>query len=213
MNGVGYKFYATSALNNEAQAEQDRINDVVQAKQIKALQSDVDRIDTELSRIDITQEDLRFPATLVRQGLTSKPDFDTTDVVLLFPQNDTTEIAYINAEMPHAWLAGSTIYPHVHIIQEANQQAVFKMDYRWYNIGDTVPASWTTYTMNTYSTTYTSGSIHQLLYGSSGISGTGKTESSVLQIKLYRDDNVYTGDVKLIEFDIHYYVEKFGKDI
>ena len=172
-----------------------------------------DEVNTALARTRPAEEDLRFPATLIRQGVTTKPDFDTTDIVLLFPQNDATEIAYINAQMPHGWRAGSIIEPHVHYIQEADQQPVFKIDYRWHNIGSTVPATWTTYTMGTNIMPYSSGSIHQLLDGGDGIDGTGFTESSILQIKLYRDDNVYTGDVKLIEFDIHYIVEKFGRDV
>jgi len=37
------------------------------------------------------------------------------------------------------------------------------------------------------------------------ISGIGKTKSSILIMKVYRDDNVYTGDLKVDEIDIHYY--------
>lgn len=40
----------------------------------------------------------------------------------------------------------------------------------------------------------------------SGITGV----SSILDIKLYRDDNVVTGDVLVKEFDIHYLVDADG---
>lgn len=141
-----------------------------------------------------TFEDLVFEMTPVRiNPATSKPDFDYTNIGFLMPQNDATEIIYIIVQLPHKWKQGSTIYPHCHVIQSANQQAVMKLDYRWINIGaDSTVAFTTGYTMGTYATTYSSGSIHQILKGS-GISGSGKTMSSILEIKLYRDDNVYTG--------------------
>jgi hypothetical protein len=205
--GVKTEFSAESALDLVKQVQLGVETDVVQEKKLI-------EIDDKIEAFNVSQEeDLRFPATLIRQGATTKPDFDTTDVVLLFPQNDATEIAYINAQMPHAWEAGTSIEPHIHYIQEASGQAVFKIDYRWFNIGDAVPSTWTTYTMDTDAITYVSGDLHQLVIGALPISGTGFTASSVLQIKLYRDDNVYVGDAKVIEFDIHYKVNKFGLDI
>jgi hypothetical protein len=42
---------------------------------------------------------------------------------------------------------------------------------------------------------YESGNIHQISQPSNMISGTGHTVSSMLLIKLYRDDNDYSGDV------------------
>lgn len=43
--------------------------------------------------------DESFPATRQRQGATQKPDFDYTNMGLLFPQNDTDEIVYIIDQM------------------------------------------------------------------------------------------------------------------
>jgi len=177
---------------------------------VSAIESDIVDIQADLDLISIPRfNDIVFELTPTRQGSNTKPDYDFTNVGLLFPQNLTTEIAYITVQLPHSWLVGSTIYPHIHVVQSADQQAVFKMDYKWYNIGDTVPATWTTYTMGTYAETYTSGSISQILHGI-GIDGTGKTISSILKIKLYRDDNVYTGDILADQFDIHIQVDGFG---
>ena len=58
--------------------------------------------------------DLRIPFTQTRQGANTKPDFDTTNVGFLFPQNDTSEILYFIAQMPHSWKFETTIYPHIH---------------------------------------------------------------------------------------------------
>ena len=44
------------------------------------------------------------------------------------------------------------------------------------------------------------------------IGSAGKTISSILQCKLYRDDNVYTGDAGAVSFDIHIEIDSFGSD-
>lgn len=154
-------------------------------------------------------DDLVFELHSSRKGATEKPDFDYTNLGYLFPQNDTTEYIDFIIQMPHKWKQGSTIFPHIHCVQSANQQAVFKLDYKWYNLGSTVPAP-STYTMDTYLIGYTSGSIGQLIHGGTGISGAGKTFSSILKARLYRNDNAYTGDILVDQFDIHYEIDSFG---
>lgn len=159
------------------------------------------------------EDDLRFPATLIRQGVSTKPDFSVTEVALLFPQNDATEIAYIIAQMPHDREPDSNIKPHVHVKLTKSGQAVFKIDYKWFNIGDEVPATWTTYTMDTYSNAYVATDINSIIMNVAPISGTGKTSSSIMLIKLYRDDNAYVGDIITYEFDIHYTRSRFGENV
>ena len=155
--------------------------------------------------------DIVFEFTPTRvDPTTSKPDFDYTNVGLLFPQNIPTEAIYITVQLPHSWKEGTTIFPHVHVRQSANQQAVFKVDYLWYNTGDTIPTVWETYTMNEYAIPYVSGSIAQIVKGANGIVATGKEISSILKIKLYRDDNVYVGDMLSDQFDIHIEIDAFG---
>jgi hypothetical protein len=156
-------------------------------------------------------DDIVFEMLPSRLGSLTKPDWDSTNLGFLFPQNDTTEYIDIVVQLPHRWKVGSTIYPHVHIQQAANQQAVFKLDYKWYNLGDTIPAGTSTYTMGTYVETYSSGTIAQILHGT-GIAGTDKEISSLLKIRLYRDDNAYTGDILVDSFDIHIEVDSIGSD-
>lgn len=155
-------------------------------------------------------DDIRIPLTQSKLGATSKPDFDYTNIGLLFPQNDATEIAYAIAQLPHSWAEGTTIFPHVHFQQAADAQVTFKIDYKWFNMGDAVPAAFSTATMNSYVHTYVSGNLHQLVGTGSGIAGTGKVISSILLMKLYRQDNVYTGDVLTFELDIHHQRDSDG---
>jgi phage minor structural protein len=161
---------------------------------------------------DPRYDDIVFEMTPTRiNPNTSKPDYDYTNIGFLFPQNVTTEIINITVQLPHKWKEGTTIYPHVHVRQAANQQAVFKLDYIWYNAGDTIPTTWATYTMNEYAVTpYVSGTIANIVKGADGIDGTGKEISSILKLKLYRDDNVYTGDMLVDQFDIHIEVDSLG---
>jgi hypothetical protein len=169
-------------------------------KELRVLDEEIRRICSYL--YPSTFDDLVFEMTPGRLGALTKPDWDATNIGFLFPENDATEIVYIVAQIPHKYRLGTVIYPHVHCQQASNQQAVMKMDYKWFNIGDAIPVGWTTYTMGTYAVTYSSGTIHQVLKGT-GIAGTGMGMSSLMVIKLYRDDNVYTGDLLVQQFDIH----------
>jgi hypothetical protein len=154
--------------------------------------------------------DLNFPLNQSRVGKNLKPDWDDIQLGLLFPRNGATEYIDIICQMPHGWKEGSDVNPHVHMIQKLNQQAVFKYDYVWYNVGDQVPTVWTTVTMNKYAIPYTSGNLAQIVEAQSFLSGAGKRISSILKIRLYRDDNVYAGDVLADQFDIHYQIDSNG---
>ena len=155
--------------------------------------------------------DLRTPLTPAQINPTnSKPDFDYTNIGLLFPQNDTTEYIVASFQMPHSYKEGSDIDPHIHLGQALDLQAIFKLEYKWINIGDDANISWTTLTLDTYVVEYVSGTLHQILKPSAHIDGTGMKISSILKVKLYRDDNVYTGDILVSDLDVHYQEDSNG---
>jgi len=164
--------------------------------------------DAEITYGDTYWDDMKFPFSRTKRGSSDLPHFDCTNIGLLFPQNDATEIVYMIGQMTHAWKEGTSIYPHIHYIQTSASIPVFKLSYRWYNNGDTVP-SYTTITSTTLAFAYTSGSILQILKFPV-IVGTGKTLSSILDMKVYRDDNVVSGDVLGKEFDIHFEINAPG---
>jgi hypothetical protein len=154
-------------------------------------------------------DDLVVPLTTAKQGANDKPAFDETNVGYLFPSSDTSAIMYMIVQFPHAWKQGSRIFPHVHWQQGASGSVVFSMEYRWQNIGDPVSAS-ALYNMTIPETLYTSGSIHQINNNPTGIDGIGKTISSIMLIKLYRNDNTYTGNALTYQFDIHIEKDSLG---
>jgi hypothetical protein len=162
--------------------------------------------------VPVQWEDLRFPATTQRQGATTKPDFDFTEFGLLFPQNDAAEVAYMIAQMPHSYKLGTAIKPHVYFVQTGATAPTFKIAYRWYeNNGNPLP-SFITLAATGLAFTYVSGNILQIATFPE-IPGTGiDTLSSILDIALYRQDNVVTGDVLVKEFDIHYQIDSNGSN-
>jgi hypothetical protein len=148
-------------------------------------------------------DDLRFPLTRSQQGILQKPDYDPTNMGLLFPQNDATEIAYITAQLPHGWKLESELRPHIHWKQSQASVATWKMDYRVLEQGGDPDVAFTTLTRDSEAFTYTSGDLLQISsFPAIDMSGIASI-SAIVDIKLYRDDNVVTGDVLGKEFDIH----------
>ena len=151
-------------------------------------------------------DDIRFPFTPSVRGNIDKPDFDTTNIGLLFPNGNTAEIIYIICQFTHKRVPGINIKPHVHFRQNNATLPTFKIDYKWYENGDIIPANFTTISTGDGAGVvypYTSGNLAQIILfpeiDGSGILGT----SSFLEIKFYRDDTDLAGDVLTKEFDIH----------
>jgi len=157
--------------------------------------------------------DLLVPVTSTKVGSNNKPDFDEDNVGYLFPQNDDSEILYFIAQFPHDRNSGTHIYPHVHWDQDADQTPVFKIDYKFYDNGGDVPASFSTHTISTKVFDYDSGTLAQISRSADYINGSSITGLSPMIIgKLYRDDNAYTGDVLVKQLDFHYEVDGFGSN-
>jgi hypothetical protein len=160
-----------------------------------------------------TWDDLSAPLNTERQGAGGKPDYDFTNLGLLFPQNDDTEIAYLVIQMQHQKLMDSDIKLHVHYIQDVAAQPTFKIDYRFYNNNGTVPGSWTTISTADGSKgffSWSSGSLLQIATFPAVSAPANETVSANLDIKLYRDDNDVTGDVLAKYVDLHYQIDSFG---
>jgi hypothetical protein len=159
---------------------------------------------------EATWDDITVPFTQSKQGSNLKPDFDYTNLGLLFPNNNTAEVVDVIVQFPHNRKLGTNIKPHIHFVQSSANQPVFKMNYRWYDNGASATPNFTTLTASTFAFEYVSGSILQIVsfpeIDGSSIVGL----SSMMDIKIYRDDAVVTGDVLVKEFDIHYQLDSNG---
>jgi hypothetical protein len=170
--------------------------------------------ETPLLAEDTVWEDSRAPFTQVKRGATLKPDFDETNVGLLFPRNDDAEKIFIIMQMPHTYKLGTNIHPHIHWQQMNANNVVWKMDYKWFNLNEAVPAGFTTLTANNRVYTWTAGNLHQYdefaFIDGSLISDV----SSIFLVKVYRDDNIDAGagggDALAWEFDFHYQINTLG---
>ena len=167
---------------------------------------------------DATQwDDFSVPLNPSLLGSRAKPDYDETELGLQFPQDDTSEFVNFTAQMSHSKLLDTDIHLHCHYIQSSVTQPTFTVEYRYYNNGDQVPATWAT--LNTSDVgggkgvfTYTSGSILQIARFPAIPAPTDETVSANLDVKFYRNDNDVTGDVLTKYIDFHYQINSLGSN-
>lgn len=163
-------------------------------------------------------DDLRFPANAsnpIGAG-TSTADFNADRGTLEFGGSGN-EYAAFQAQMPHAWAAGTPIQPHVHWIQQEAGGVVWQLEYQILGVGETLATypDWTVLAaeQNPGAFTYTSGFLHQLTtFPEIDMSGYG--ESTMLNIRLSRQGtdgaDTMSAQAEMLEFDIHYRRDKFG---
>ena len=158
--------------------------------------------------------DKSFATTYTKLGANNKPDFDYTNLGLLFPQNDPSEIIYIIDQMDHAKQLGTALRLHLHFIQSSANIPNFVCEYKYYNNGAAVPGSFTTIqTANGDGPLFTypgSGSILQLIPFPEIPAPDPENISANLEMKIYRNDNVVTGDVLVKYVDYHYLKDARG---
>lgn len=159
-------------------------------------------------------DDFQIPATNIKiNPAVSYPAFDYAEVGFSF-RDAQSDYLIMSGQLPHRWKEGSDIYPHIHWIQALNLNVVWQLEYRWYNVGDNVPGSWTLHgTSLRQAKLYTSGSMHQIT-GFDKIRGEGKTISSLIDFKITRlgndgSDN-YTAAALFKGFDFHIIIDSFG---
>ena len=155
--------------------------------------------------------DKATPTTQSKRGQTDKPDFDYTELGLLFPQNNPTEKVYILDQMLHEKEFDTPLDLHIHLIQTGATLPTFKAEYRYYNNGDTVPAWTTIATLGVGKFTYPgSGSMLQIIDFPEIPAPLNEIVSANVDLIVYRDDNVVVGDVLIKYIDFHYQKDSDG---
>ena len=158
-------------------------------------------------------EDMRAPATAINPpGVEGDPDWDATNIGWLFDAAGI-EILYIVFQVPHSYKEGTDLYPHVHWQPTTTNtdDVLWKIDYKWTNINATDAGSTTPVELLAAGN---GTALKHQMDSFTALSGTNKTISSILTIKLSRmgndEDDTYTGDALLKEFDIHYQIDTVG---
>lgn len=163
-------------------------------------------------------EDLRSPASSINpSGPVNGASVDADDGGLLFSASGSTTCA-IFQQMPHAWLEGSSIKPHVHWTKttSASGNVVWQLEYQIANVGDTFSGGWITDTASsTDPNNADSNTANQHLITSfTPVDMDGYRASCMLKIRVTRLGSdvadTYGANAKLIEFDIHFLSDSLG---
>lgn len=158
-------------------------------------------------------EDLMMPFTTGENATVGYPTFNADSLWYNFvidTSGITKCIIYMPVQMPHRWKEGSTVYPHIHYHHVTAQGTpTFKVKYKWVNTGS-LTGDWKWLTMET--TSGTTNNTHQMCYSTSGISGSGKTISSILLCMIYLTAQTGTGGIDAYQFDIHHEINSLGSN-
>lgn len=140
-----------------------------------------------------------------------------------FPYGGSADYLYFTVQMPHSWRAGTTIYPHIHVVNDSTAGAttkfvVWELEYTVTNVNATLSgtASNTGGIVDLVATgQQTAGCVAMLdLTTGTGINMTGKTASAILTMRLARTTTgvvqAYTGIQQLVGADIHYNTQYIG---
>ena len=170
-------------------------------------------------------EDLRFPGTGAGADTsTGRLSTSYTEAMLVFASNARypEEPWIMNIQLPHGWVEGSPIRPHLHWMQEEDNDPNWVIGYRAAKKGtalNSAGSSFTPVAPNTARVYTYANRIHQITSWAETVL-TGYTVSDMVQLILYRDStNVgtvhsgadpYTLDAKVLEFDVHILMENLG---
>lgn len=156
-------------------------------------------------------DDLRMPSTLINPpGLASDPGRDTTDGTLLFAATGQ-ELIFTEAQMPHAWVNGTDIKPHVHWAKttSAAGDVAWQLEYKHAPINAVMDASFTLIGPITTAVFTDPDTLdHHLITSFGSVTMTGYNDSHIMLFKLSRMGSdvgdTYGADAKLLSYDVHY---------
>lgn len=164
-------------------------------------------------------DDLNIPGLAVRTAGVNDPtlsDFGSATKIYTFSGSTMNE-CFFTVQLPHGYKEGSNIEPHIHwcpITSPASTLNVrWGLDYQWQNRSAVYSATDTSVLVT--AATGTTGYTH-IVSSFGGISGAGKTISSILVCRLYRlpadAADTYTGAAGLLSFDFHYEIDSIGSN-
>jgi len=165
-------------------------------------------------------DDLRFPIVSLKLGGVNDPNFvkvlddglGSTGLYAYAFDKTAEEEVFFAVQFPHKRKSGSNVRPHVHWMPTGTDtgDVVWGLEYSWANIN----AAFGNSTIITVTQT-ASGTVntHQMAL-MDAITGTGKTSSSMMLCRVFRDAtnvaDTYDEDAALIEVDFHIEIDKMG---
>ena len=115
--------------------------------------------------------------------------YDSVNIGVSFHANARypEEIIFFPAQMSHAWKLGSTVYPHIHWIQEQAAVPNFLLEYRIIANGQPATGAFTFSVPSGNAFPYTSGSILQITSFPPIDMSAINSVSAFIDTKFYRD--------------------------
>lgn len=167
-------------------------------------------------------DDLRIAATATSKGAARAPGFaqllddgdSSTGVYAYQFDKATEEELHFAVQFPHTWKTGSTVYPHVHWcpVDTDTGNVIWGLEYTWASITGTLGNT----TIITVTDAADGTAFKHQLADFDGIAGTGKTASSMMLCRVFRqaadESDTYDNDAALLEIDFHYEIDKLGDD-
>lgn len=159
-------------------------------------------------------DDLKAPATAINPpGAEADPDVSTATGLLLFDA-DATELCFIAMQMPHGWVQGSVIVPHVHWHKttSAAGTVAWRLRYRYANPG-AVLSAWSD--PITATDTFISDDDTAEKHAISTFGDVQYTDGKISMMWVFElarvgSGDTYAADAELLEFDVHYQISQPG---
>lgn len=181
---------------------------------------------------DTFWEDLRVPLVSAKAGASNMPDFaqfaddgaGSAGVFVYAFDNAAEESLFFVAQLPHSYKGGTDIFPHVHWSPNgtgaAGQFVKWGLEYTWANrqgvYGNTTIITTDASSAATATRSGDGTMLDHKHYESlfDAIDGTGKTLSSILICRMFRDatdaDDDYPNDAFGFELDFHFEIDTPG---
>lgn len=175
-------------------------------------------------------DDLRVPLQSTKLGGSKDPDFSpfkndggtSQGVFVYYFSPSTEEELYFAVQLPHGWVAGSNLHAHLHWVPAANgaagQVVNWGLEYTWSNLGAVFGNTTIIFANDTEQGDASLVQNKHYLTELGEIDGTGKTLSSMLICRVFRDaagalaTDDFPADAGLLEVDFHYEIESLGSD-
>ena len=162
-------------------------------------------------------EDFKIPASSAQVGPANVPGFETYGVTNFatyrFDAAAMEELHFF-VQLPHDWKEGTSLGCHVHWSVPTTdawpKTVTWGLEYTWSNIDAAIGASTT---IKATKTLTADADLNKHLMTDLGfISATGKTMSSMIICRIFRDvaSDSYTKDAILLEIDFHYQKDSLG---
>jgi len=157
-------------------------------------------------------DDLRFPASTINPiGQTNAASVDTVEAdypaTLLF-SNATDNMCAGVAQMPHEWLIGSEIRPHIHWMKTTDATGTVVWEFKYRIIGSVGGSAiaWSSADNGTLVVTHANLKATHALTSFTAIPMTEYRESAMVAWILYRRvaTDTYAAPARLLELDFHY---------